>query len=100
MIAPEHPSQRWLAAPAQDCVWAEYDDDFVLFHRRSGHTHFVNASTAILLTEVLRSPRTSEEAAEELAAAQRANATADFVPQVLGLMLRLEELGLVERVAA
>lgn len=91
---------RWQAAPAGHYTWADYDGDFVLFHRPSGQTHFVNAATVILLSEVLREARDLEEAAGDLAAAQQAGVGPDFAPRVLGLLLRLEELGLVERIAS
>jgi PqqD family protein of HPr-rel-A system len=91
---------RWQAVPAADLSWAAYDDNFVLFHRPSGQTHFINAVTAVLLCDVLSEPRSARAAAQALVEAQHATDDPDYEPHVLGLILRLEELGLVRRIAA
>jgi hypothetical protein len=60
----------------------------------------VNSATAVLLRDVLASPRTLDAAADALAAAQNSDADEHFLSEVAGLIARLEMLGLVERVAA
>ena len=45
----------WRSSAA-DCVWAIYGDDYVVFHRPSGKTHFLNAAGHRLLTEILDRP--------------------------------------------
>ena len=92
--------QRWKSAGAADCLWAGWDGSFVLFHRPSGRTHFVNAATALLLQRVLASPRDAASASLELAAAQHSEHSPDFLRHVEDLLVRLEDLGLVTRVAA
>lgn len=100
MIGQSVSGDRWRSIAGGDCDWAEYDGDYVVFHRPSGQTHFVNAATALLLTEILCEPRSAEEAAVDLAACQAAPVDVDVYPRVLGLLVRLEELGLVERFRA
>ena len=90
----------WRAVPANELHFAQWGDDAVLFHGRSGLTHLVNGATAVLLSEVLASPRTLESATEALASAQSACAGEHFLSEVAELIARLEMLGLVERVAA
>lgn len=99
---------RWRAVAQGEFAWANEGEAPVLYHRRSGCTHFVNVATALLLQEILLEPKDAGEAAAALAAAQAApgEATPGEVPpeesglpgQVQAILLRLEELGLVERV--
>jgi PqqD family protein of HPr-rel-A system len=86
-----------LAALANELLWVEADGEFVLFHRPSGKTHFVNHATFLLLDQVLREPKDLTKTASHLAQAQGAAATGDFQQQLAELLQRLEELGLVER---
>ncbi len=92
--------ELWCAGPDENLIWAEWGGDCVVFHRPSGLTHLVNASTAVLLREVLSTPRTIAEAAARLAESQGAVPAPDYADDVGGLMERLEFLGLVERAAA
>lgn len=87
----------WRTLDPQNSLWAQWGDDFVVYHRPSGKTHFVNAATAHLLTSVLVEPKTAIAAAEELASAQDATGDAEFFAQVDRLLSRLEHVGLVER---
>ncbi len=87
----------WRARQAQDLVWAEFGSDFVVYHRPSGKTHFLNAATAALLREVLIDPKPARAAAAALAAAENAAEDGDFFAAVAGSLAQLEYLGLVER---
>lgn len=73
----------WRASPAEHYSWASWPDGEVLYHRPSGKTHFLNASGAELLRQLLAAPGQSFEADDAL----------------LELLLRMEALGLVERVS-
>lgn len=75
------------------------EDEHVVYHHPSGKTHLLNPGSALLIREVLREPRTSAQAAEELARLQEALADARFREHVAGLLSRFAELGLVARVA-
>jgi PqqD family protein of HPr-rel-A system len=86
----------WSSNPA-DCVWAQYGDDFVVFHRPSGKTHLLNLAGYRLLTEILPSPATTAAIAARLA-----NTSSD-APDPLDeravneMLVRFEYLGLVDR---
>lgn|GEM_PF-1373343 len=102
MRPPDHPgsspkARSWLAASSQDLLWFETKGSFVLFHRPSGKTHFVNGQMAELLRTVLAVPRSAAEAARCLLAQQglpddEALGLESYVEQ---LILQLDELGLV-----
>lgn len=81
----------WQAAESGSLDWASWDGEHVLYHRPSGRTHLVNAATYELITAVLVSPRTLPEVEQELA---RRGLAAEG-EEALGMLLRLEELGLV-----
>ena len=84
--------------PPASLEWAGWDDDHAIYHRESGQTHFLNASGAVLLREILVEPIGAAEASRRLAAGQDAEPDERFMHEVTALILRLEELGLVRRV--
>jgi PqqD family protein of HPr-rel-A system len=88
---------RWRAGPAEGLVWADLGSAYVVYHRPSGRTHFLNSATADLLQHVLVEPRSARAAAEELAAREGADGDAAFFAAVADSLLHLEHLGLVER---
>jgi PqqD family protein of HPr-rel-A system len=87
---------RWRAGQPDSLVWAELGDSFVVYHRPSGRTHFLNAATADLLQHVLIEPRTAHNAAEELAAREGSVGDAAFHSAVAASLHHLERLGLIE----
>ncbi len=90
---------EWRRPDAAQCIWAEWQADVsVIYHRPSGKTHFINPSTAFLLERLLEGPATVGSAAQALAAAQERRADDALRDDVAGILLRLEELGLIERV--
>lgn len=87
----------WCAGRAQDLVWAQLGDDYVVYHQPSGKTHFLNSATAVLLKHVLIQPKGAVAAAEDLAAREGAAGDDAFFAVVAESLVRLEHLGLVER---
>lgn len=72
----------------------------MVYHRPSGKTHFINAATALLLERILTEPTDLEGACTALVRSQRgpdAEIHDDFRRDVAATLLRLEDLGLVER---
>src|SRR5687768_489363 len=91
------PAARWRAGQPDDLVWSRMDDAFIVYHRPSGKTHFLNAATADLLAQVLATPRTARSAADELAAREDAAVDSDFIRAVAESLVQLEHLGLIGR---
>lgn len=50
------PSVRWQSTPENDIVWYSCGEQFVAYQRTSGKTHFLNASSFCLISELLRVP--------------------------------------------
>jgi PqqD family protein of HPr-rel-A system len=88
----------WRAGRADELIWAQFGADVVVYHRPSGKTHLLNAVTALLLKEVLLQPKSSLEAAEDLADREAAVAGSDFLAAVRASLEHLEHLGLIGRV--
>jgi PqqD family protein of HPr-rel-A system len=95
---------RWQRRCRDDLIWADFNDQFVVFHRSSGQTHFLNESAAVLLIDVLASPATLDEAARTLLGDLDQTPipgapSREMRERVLRMLVRFEELGLVQRVA-
>jgi PqqD family protein of HPr-rel-A system len=90
-------SWRWVAAPAADLRWCSWDGACAVYHRPSGKTHFVNDATRRLLEDVLATPLTATDVPGRLAREQGVEETEEFRTHVWGLLVRLEELALIER---
>jgi PqqD family protein of HPr-rel-A system len=91
---------RWQSTAQDNLLWLDWGDSSAVFHRPSGKTHFVNSATVLLLRQVLIRPMDEESASRALLAAHGLAEQPQYLEQVSGLLLRLEQLGLVERVAA
>jgi PqqD family protein of HPr-rel-A system len=91
------PAPRWRAASPEELLWSEWDAEYVLYHRPSGKTHFLNESAWFLLSEILREPLDVAATADELARLRGVAADQDLHTYVSTLVLRFEELGLVHR---
>lgn len=79
-------------------MWIRWDDQCAIYHRPSGQTHFVNLSTEHLLAVVLRSPAGLEDIVQALNGLPGAQDAPLAPQQVVSLLMRLDELGLIERV--
>ena len=89
---------RWCAPIPESIVWTAWDDgQYIAFHRPSGITHQVNAATATLITELLAKPQNAESIARYF---EQANSEVDWsthLDEILAMLTRLEQLGLVDR---
>jgi PqqD family protein of HPr-rel-A system len=88
--------RRWRAADPETLDWVSWNGEFVLFHRRSGKTHFVNGATASLLRDILREPCDLDAIVARLAPGASGDEYAEIRAATLEQLWRLEELGLVE----
>ena len=86
---------HWRGADPADLDWASWGESHVLFHRPSGKTHLVNSTTFLLLTELIRAPCDLYQIADALADDPPDGDPRDRLDEILQLILRLEDLGLV-----
>ena len=91
---------RWRSVAPGNLEWAGWEAEFAIYHRESGQTHFLNASAAALLREILVVPTGAVDAARRLASGENGDPDERYLHEVGALILRLEELGLVRRVTS
>ena len=97
----------WQAAPSVEFEWAELDDGCVLFHCRSGQTHFLNAASVTLLQQILIEATDLEGACRSFTILRAGGVddtindrepTPEFRKHLRTILDRFEELGLVRRI--
>lgn len=79
---------RWRRSPGERYVWAHWGEESALYDRVSGRTHFLNLAGVVLLDELLATSVSAANAAQELHCP---------LEDARSMLLRFEELGLVER---
>jgi len=74
-----------------------WGDDQVAYHRPSGRTHFLNAASHFLISELLREPRDLEAVVDAFLTDDGNGANSDALvrEEISRLLDRLEQLGLI-----
>ena len=88
---------RWRSAPDETTTWIGGEDVYIAFHRPSGTTHFLNAASKVLITEVLLEPQDASSIAAVFVD-EAAESPDAHIGDIREMLMRLEELGLIERV--
>ena len=89
---------KWQSPPADAIVWTSWDDDqFIAYHRPSGITHFLNAASAALITELLIEPSDAETIARAFEPAIGDSDWDEHLDEIIGMLVHLEHLGLIRR---
>ena len=88
----------WRSCRQDEFVWAQFGEDFVVYHRPSGKTHFLNAASHLLLTSLLSNPRSFESILDNFGAEVASEDEAPYSAEMNSMLHRLEHLGLIERV--
>ena len=103
---PNHPSNSptpaslldasWRCGSPEECLWFDCDDAFVVYHRPSGKTHLMNDVSAYLLRDLLVEPMRLLDVVVALSP-DSTERSVDFEKTVAEMLIRFEQLGLVER---
>lgn len=88
---------QWQSCPADECIWVPLDDEFAVYHRPSGKTHFLNAASEALLNEILVEPRDLASIVEAFAMELAEDNRSAYSERMIAMLDRLQRLGLVER---
>lgn len=81
--------------------WAGWNDEFVVFNESSGQTHQLDALRAFVLNLLVESPRTWDEALNELRAALKpGHDNPDAAEALRAALTAFEQHGLVDTQAA
>jgi len=90
-------SARWISADPDGLLISSWGDQNVAYQKASGLTHFLNESSVRILLEILLTAKTTHEIAQELAGHDYDTSLEDISRQLEGILLRFEELGLIDR---
>ena len=89
---------KWQSPPADAIVWTRWDDDqFIAYHRPSGITHFLNAASAALITELLVEPSDAPTVARAFEPAMADANHEEHLDEIIAMLVHLEHLGLIRR---
>jgi PqqD family protein of HPr-rel-A system len=90
------PGERsWRAA--EDLRWRCWDGDFVVFNPLSGYTHLLDVVTGQILTLLISGRCTVSAVRSALSAFLEVPDDDKLAETVEGILIRLEDTGLVER---
>lgn len=89
---------KWRSCSPTQCNWVTFENDFVVYHRPSGKTHFLNVGSEVLLTDVLTEARSLTSILDIFASDDTDEDHEEYVRQMQSMLDRLEYLGLIERV--
>jgi len=90
-------TRRWRSIREDDLLWNDWDGEFVVYHRPSGRTHFVNSASADILRNLLSEPALAAEVAAAYPAVAESSHPDAHVAEITALLERFEHLGLIER---
>lgn len=89
---------QWRSRDEDERVCVALDDDFVVYHRPSGATHFLNSEAHALMVDVLSIPRDLQSIVSFFTDHESDAEAAVISEQMERLLARLEYLGLIESV--
>ena len=85
-------------AQESDFCWEEWDDRYVLYHRASQKTHYLNQTSASILHCLTESPYTADPLADTLAEESGEPLSDGFRSSIAEMLQHLEKQGLAMRV--
>lgn len=87
----------WRSVSADEIVYANWQGEWVVYHRPSGKTHLLNESSVRLIRDLLVQPTRASELVPAFLPATDPPPDAEIQRQFVALLERLEHLGLVRR---
>lgn len=98
-------AEHWRIVADCDPLWLGWDDGEVVYHGRSGDTHFLDGAAARIVRRLRQSSASVADLAQMFAAGDRGTNTDngaddgadDLLRDTAALLLELEQLSLIER---
>lgn len=88
---------KWCATAPDDIVWTGWNDEWVAFHRPSGRTHFLNAASKRLISEILLEPLDLPGILDEFGRVQDRNQQQLQSEEMFSMLERFDHLGLIDK---
>ena len=82
----------------QAIIWQSWGGAFIAFHRPSGSTHLLNASSAQLLQSILVNPQSIDGVIERFAESEPDSGDGSMRAELHEMLAHLEQLGFVEQI--
>lgn len=88
---------KWKVTGVGSLLWEQWENEYAVFHPPSGKTHFLNASSALILHFIYDEASDVERIAAEIGVHSGVPVDDALMQQVRHALLRFEQLGLVSR---
>ena len=89
---------KWIACPPSELSWRDWGDVVVVYHHGSADTHQLTPLGAEAIRCLQAGPLTAQQLCDKLIETCQVESDQDLHRYLEQLMLRFDELGLVERV--
>ncbi len=76
----------------------EWNEEFTLYQPDSGKTHFLNQTGMQIILNLAQSPASTDDICQNLAAQFELCLNQQFSQQIISILNRFNELGLVEKI--
>ncbi len=97
MTAETSQTTKWIACPPSELSWRDWGDVVVVYHHGSADTHQLTPLGAEAIRSLQAAPLTAAELRDRLSQVFEVESDQDLLRYLEQLMLRFDELGLVER---
>jgi len=87
----------WRVDRPDELVWASFDSGAAVYHRPSGKTHFLNASSVAMLELLQVGPADAAEVCAAIGGSSAADPLAEHILQVSDVLRNFERVGLIQR---
>jgi len=86
----------WRITKGCHLLWRKYDEEYVVFNSGSGHTHLLDGIGRGVLRCLEEHPASSQELALEMAEELEPGSAPVITEQIGELLVKFQDLGLVE----
>lgn len=86
----------WQVASNADLLWHVWDDETVVYHRRSGDTHILNPLSAVVLEFLDQRAATCSQIVEHVADYFELKADDELLQKMEECLSRFDQVGLIE----
>ncbi|MEX0777451.1 MAG: HPr-rel-A system PqqD family peptide chaperone [Phycisphaeraceae bacterium] len=87
---------RWRTPRENQLLWRRWGDEVVVYHTGSGDTHQLSPLAVLILEDLARQPRSTDELIAHLQIDADPATRADLAQQIRVLITRFDDLGFID----